>query len=95
MSGWKWKELGLLLFVISLCGCGGVGESLAVSDIWEQHTSLDGKRVIVRGEPYFKFEPYHPRQVGGRIPAEEGRPQISLTTHFEFRETRGHLGDKE
>ena len=66
--------LGLL--VLSLAGCNEDDEFLTVSEVWQDATALDGKRIRVRGPGRLQYEPVHPMRVGGCSPVPSANPPI-------------------
>ena len=59
------QAIGLIVLVFSVVGCGQSRDPLTVSEVWQNAAALDGTQIRVRGQGYFRFEPYHPLQVGG------------------------------
>lgn len=59
------QAIGLIVLIFSVAGCGQSRDYLTVSEVWQNAASLDGTQIRVRGQGHFRFEPYHPLQVGG------------------------------
>jgi hypothetical protein len=61
------QTIGLMLIAFSLAGCGDNGDYLTVSQTWQNAESLDGERIRVRGQAYFRIIPY-PGLLGWCVP---------------------------
>jgi predicted small lipoprotein YifL len=59
------QAISLIVLIFSVIGCGQSRAPLTVSEVWQNAAALDGTQIRVRGQGYFRFEPYHPLQVGG------------------------------
>lgn len=59
------QAIGLIMLIFSVAGCSQSQDHLTVSEVWQNAASLDGTQIRVRGQGHFRFEPYHPLQVGG------------------------------
>jgi hypothetical protein len=65
-----WQVMALIVIVFSLAGCRPSRDCMTVSEVGQNAESLAGQQICVRGQPDFRFVPYHPMMRGGCIPGD-------------------------